>query len=319
MKKTRLGYDVATPWRGFLLIVIIAIAVVLSFFLDAMVRATTEGEQITILTSTAPHLRPGSAVWVAGRPVGRVLSVDFKSRVHDGPNVVIRAVLKRSTSPFVRADARVEVRTSDLLAPVVVAIDPGSGSAAPWDYGDTLRSSARRLNPETIMALADTLLEGVQRLQTQARKTKLAVETGSGSLQRIQQDPQLLRDMREDLEQMRAILENDLPHSSLARLASDTILGPTINRVWERLADWNESPDRETMLLSAEAATEAFDSMGRRLQRVIRSIEVAEGTVGRMLMDRELTNQVELLKAQIANLSEYLARRPSIWLRVKAF
>jgi len=293
--------------------------VVCIFFLDVTVRATTEGEEITILTPSAPDLRAGSPVWVAGRPAGRVLSVDFIPPSHGGPNVVIQAALKHSAGSFVRADARATVRTSDLLAPVVLAIDPGSGNEAPWNYADTLHTEEPPHDPETIIALSNSLLEGLQRLKTQAEETKRAVENGPGSLALIQQNPSLLQAMRDDFEQMQETLANNLPHSLFGQLSSDTMVGPSFTRIKDRLARWNDLPHRKSTLASIKASTEAFETISSRLHRIIRNVAVGQGTAGRSLADKELARQVELLKAQISDVSEYLKNHPATWLRVRAF
>jgi hypothetical protein len=319
MKNLRLREDIATPWRGFSLIVIITIVVVFFFFLDVTVRATTEGKEITVLTSSALGLRAGSPVWVAGRPAGRVLSVDFGPPSHGGPTVVIRSTLKHNTGSFVRADARITVRTTDLLGPAVLAIDPGSGNKAPWDSADTLRTEEPLRDLETIIALSDSLLEGMRRLQTQAAETKRAVESGSGSLALIQQNPNLFHDMRADLEQMQETLANNLPRSLLGQLSSDTLIGPSFARIRDRLARWNDLPSRGKTQSSIKTLTEALETIASRLQQVIRNVTVGEGTAGRLLVDKELTRQVELLKAQISDLSEYLKNHPGTWLRVRAF
>ncbi len=319
MKNMRLREDIATPWRGFSLIISIMTVVVCIFFLDVTVRATTEGEKITVRTPSAPDLRAGSPVWVAGRPAGRVLSVDFIPPSHGGPNVVIQAALKNSAGSFVRADARATVRTSDFLAPMILAIDPGSGNEAPWDYTDTLYTEEPPHNPETIIALSNGLLEGVQRLKIQAEETKRAVENGPGSLALIQQNPNLLQAMRDELEQMQETLENNLPHSLLGQLSSDTVVGPSFTRIKDRLAQWSNLPRRQSTLASIKASIKAFEAISSRLQQIIRNVAVGQGAAGRSLVDEELAYQIELLKAQIGDISEHLKNHPTTWLRVRVF
>ena len=233
--------------------------------------------------------------------------------------MVIQAALKNNAGSFVRADARATVRTSDFLAPMVLAIDPGSGSEAPWDYTDTLHTEEPPHNPETIIALSNSLLEGVQRLKIQAEETKRAVENGPGSLALIQQNPSLLQAMRDELEQMQETLENNLPHSLLGQLSSDTVVGPSFTRMKDRLAQWSNLPRRKSTLASIKASIKAFETISSRLQQIIRNVAVGQGTAGRSLVDKELAYQVELLKAQISDVSEHLKNHPATWLRVRVF
>ena len=125
--------------------------------------------------------------------------------------------------------------------------------------------------------------------------------------------------MRDELEQMQETLENNLPHSLLGQLSSDTVVGPSFTRMKDRLAQWSNLPRRKSTLASIKASIKAFETISSRLQQIIRNVAVGQGTAGRSLVDKELAYQVELLKAQISDVSEYLKNHPATWLRVRAF
>ncbi len=312
--------DDATRVRtGLVLITALTLLAGAAFFLDLVVRATAEGARVTVLADAAPELRPGSAVWVAGRPVGRVLSIAFRPPGADGLNIVIRAALERSVGPILRADASVEVKAPDLLAPVIVSIDPGAGTAPPFDYADTLRTAGSPSDQQAVMALADSLLATVGRLETQAADTRRALTDGAGSLQRLSAEPEVLRGIQEELGRARDILARDLSRSSLVQMASDTLIGPATRRIQERLAVWNAAPEREASRRSLDAATEALDAMGVRLETLMGRLDRGEGTAGRALVDGEIQRQLEALRSTIAKLTDALSRDPSRWLRVRIF
>ncbi|WP_420633874.1 MlaD family protein [Candidatus Palauibacter sp.] len=309
-------------------LVLIAVSMLLGgavFFSDLIIRASLEGARITVLTHSAAGIGPGSAVWLAGRPVGRVLSISFRPvdvSAADAPthgHVVIEGVIDRAVEPMLRADATVDVRPADILAPVIVALDPGTGTAPPWNFSDTLRASGPPRDPETVMAMADTLFMAARSLEARAAEAGNVIASGQGSIGRFRRNPGALASVKRDLDVLQGILLRDVPRSSLARLAADTLVGPATRRVRERLAEWNASPQRRIARQSLVTATDALDAMVVRLGSLMERVERGEGTAGRVLMDGEIQRQLAALRIAAAELAEDLKYNPSRWLRVRVF
>ncbi|WP_420636360.1 MlaD family protein [Candidatus Palauibacter sp.] len=309
---------------GFLLIAGGALLAGAVFSSDLIVRWSLEGSRITVLAHSAAGLSPGSTVWVAGRPVGRVSSISFRPldaspREPTQAHVVVEAVIARVAEPILREDATAEVRTSDPLAAAIVAIDPGSGSAPPWNFSDTLRAAGPPLDPEAVLARADTLAMAVRSLEALAAEAGKAITSGRGSLARLREEPETLEGLRREFGTLRELLEGDLSRSSLARFVTDTLVGAAADRVAERFAALDASPERRASRRSMETATAAVEAMGTRLASLAQRIERGEGTVGRALMDGEIHRQLDALRVTVAALAEELKYSPSRWLRVRVF
>lgn len=309
-------------------LILIACAIVLSAAIsvvELIVRATLEGPRITALAHSAEGLGPGSAVWVAGRSVGRVLSVSFQppeESDRDGPfesHVIIDAVIDRVAEPILRADATAEVRPSDLVAPVVLSVNPGSGSAPPWNYADTLRASGPPIDPETVMALADSLLRAVRALEVDASEARDVLGSDQGSLARFREDPGTLAGLRGNLESLEELLQRDLQRSSLIGLATDTLVSAAARRVQGRLATWEAAPQMASAVQNLETTLEALDAVMSRLSAITERLDRGEGTAGRALMDEEIRRQLAALRTAAAGLAEDLGYNPSRWLRVRIF
>lgn len=304
--------------HGIIMIALLTAASGAVFVLDIVVRATAEGGRVTVVAEAAPGLRPGSAVWVAGRPMGRVLSISFQEPGAEDGIVVIRAALDREAEPILRADARAEVRAPELLAAVVVSVDPGSAAAPPWNYADTLHSSGRHIDPQMIMALSDTLMDAAGRLKTESAAMGQRLEAASGSLPRLRRNPQVLQRLQEDLARAREINQR-MATSSLAKLSSEPVLRATATRIRQRLEAWRTAPERESTSRSLREATGALDALGRRVLALSDRLDAGEGTAGRALRDGEILRQIEALRAGIRALTEDLTYAPSRWLRVRVF
>ena len=309
-------------------LILIACAIVLSAaisVIELIVRATLEGPRITALAHSAEGLGPGSAVWVAGRAVGRVLSVSFQppeESDRDGPfesHVIIDAVIDRVAEPILRADATADVRPSDLVAPVVLSVNPGSGSAPPWNYADTLRASGPPIDPETVMALSDSLLQAVRTLEVDATEARDVLGSDQGSLARFREDPGTLAGLQGSLESLEALLQRDLRRSSLVGLATDTLVSAAARRVQGRLATWEAAPQMASAVQNLETTVEALDAVMSRLSAITARLDRGEGTAGRALMDEEIRRQLAALRAAAAGLAEDLGYNPSRWLRIRVF
>ncbi|MXW67897.1 MAG: MCE family protein [Gemmatimonadales bacterium] len=309
-------------------LILIAFAILLSAavsVIEIIVRATLEGPRITALAHSAEGLGPGSAVWVAGRSVGRVLSISFQPpEANDSEepfesHVIIDAVIDRVAEPILRADATADVRPSDLVAPVVLSVNPGTGSAPPWNYSDTLRASGPPIEPETVMALADSLLRAVRALEVDASEAQSMLGSDRGSLARLREDPGTLAGLRSSLESLEELFQRDLQRSSLVRLATDTLVSAAAGRAQGRFAAWEASPALADGVGTVGSTVEALDAVMSRVTAIVERIDRGEGTAGRALVDGEIRRQLDALRAAAAALAEDLGYNPSRWLRIRVF
>ncbi len=311
--------------RGWVLIVFaIGLSATVSIS-EVIVRAAIEGPRITALAHSAEGVGPGSEVWVAGRAVGRVLSVSFQppeaDRTDGGweSHVVIEAVIDRVAEPILRADATADLRPSDFVAPVVLAVNPGTGSAPPWNYADTLRASRPPIEPETVMELTDSLLAAIRMVEVGASEAQEALGSDRGSLAHFREDPGTLAGLRTSLELLDELMQRDLRRSSLMRLATDTVVSPAARRVQERVAAWGAEPRLASARRHAGATVEALDAAMSRLAAIAERLNRGEGTAGRTLVDGEIRRQLALLRTTIEELAHDLGYNPSRWLRVRVF
>lgn len=291
------------------------------FFLDTIVRASSEGPRIAVRTSAAPGLEPGSTVWVAGRPVGRVLDVRFlPPGESEGGAVVIDAVLQRSVRPVLRADATAEVKSPGLLEPVVVAIDPGTGTAPPWDFADTLRTPTDVLTNEDLLAMADTLLRSRAGLAASGRALRDRIRRGGGTLASLEAHPDVLREAADGAARVREALERgDFADGTIGSLDRDTLIAARLGRIKARVARLDSTWADGSSAGGLARATRSLDSLHARLARLSKRLDAGEGTVGRALVDGAIARQTALLRARLDSLVVELVRDPSGWLRVRVF
>jgi hypothetical protein len=307
---------------GLLWIVGIAILIVAVFFFDTFLRATEEGPRLTVVATAAPGVVPGSTVWVAGRPVGRVLSVRFRPPdPQSRDNIIIETVLQRSIDDIIRADATVSIHPSDLLEPVVVSIRPGTPASPPLAYPATLRATSDDLDQEYVFSLFDSLrTEGAQ-LESRAGALATILEGTDGTLGALSDDEALRLALRRDLTRLRDLMGRDLDSGSLGRLMTDSLLPARLDSVRARLAVLQAGPEREPGVERPDYISLAsrLDGLKERIADLDAMLSAGEGTAGRALHDREIRRQVTALRAQLDTVVVELMERPGRWLRVRIF
>jgi hypothetical protein len=308
--------------RGLLWIALLVISVVPVFFFDTILRATQEGPRLTVAATSAAGLVPGSTVWVAGQPVGRVLSVRFRppdpvSR----DNVIIETVLQRSIGDVIRADATVSIHPSDLLEPVVVSVRPGRPTSPPFEFSDTLRATSDDLDQEYVLSLFNSLQTEGQRLKSQARELATALENTDGTLGALSTDEALRAAYRRDLTRLRNLLVRDLESGALGLLMTDSLLPASLDSVRARLAVLQAGPQREPGAEEPDyvALASRLDALKERISSLDAMLNAGEGTVGRALHDREIQRQVSALRARLDSVVVELMGQPERWLRVRIF
>lgn len=324
-----------TSWRevrtGLLLLAALAALALAVFFSDAIRREVEEGPRLLVVAREAPGIAPGSPVWVAGRPSGRITSVEFLSpRPAERGEVFIEAVLQRDVARAIRSDATASVEPSALLAPEVLAVDPGSPSAPPFDFADTLRTEETQVRPEEVMALGDSLLVLLRDLRPLGERLRAELREGAGTLPTLRRDPETLEAVDRRLERLSDILARlDRGEGSAGRLLADTALAVHLRSLGARLdslgahlerrAFTGAGPDAAEAAGSPTSLAAALDRLARRTAALDSLLETGAGTAGRLLYDDAIARETRLLRSRLDSLRVDLARRPLRWFRFRIF
>ncbi|MGH7544972.1 MAG: MlaD family protein, partial [Gemmatimonadota bacterium] len=257
------------------------------FFVDRLSHWLEYRYRLRVYAESARNLAPGSPVWLAGIPVGRVWSVSFR-----GPEtpvdrrIEIEARLRRGVRPLVTQGSTVRVVTAGLLGEAVLEITPpvtdaptlpdGSGlvAGAPVDLPEVVAKLqvVRSLLPEATRRWAVVRARAARSeplralfrdggpwapVLTDLRALDAAFGADRGTLARLADDPRLVADLARIAERLAALADAaSAGQGSLGRLTTDTLLGPTVAEV------------------------------GRRAARIERALREGRGTAGRLLYDR---------------------------------
>lgn len=304
---------------GLLILGALLVISLVTFFGDAIRRATAEGPRITVLSPDVGGLERGSVVWIAGRPSGRVLDIQFREpRGSRGERVAIEAILLHDALPYLRADAKVTIGSASLLAPSVVKIGAGSANAPRIRDGDTLQV-ASELDMEAFRALADSVRLAIADAAGDAsRLTRLLVD-GDGSAARFIAEPGFLTRLDSTETRIRLLASAWRDGGGLSRLAREDSVRASVIRTLRTLRDLAAPGDHTAALDSLARAMEGMREVADRARDIGADLDRAGGTAGRAIHDPALKTSTDRTRAALDSLVVELGADPLAWLRFRPF
>lgn len=304
---------------GLLILGALVLISLVTFFGDAIRRATAEGPRVTVLSPDVGGLERGSVVWIAGKPSGRILDIQFREPGDSrGDRVAIEAILLHEALPYLRADARVTIGSASLLAPSVVKIGAGSAHASPVRDRDTLRV-APELDMEAFRTLADSVRLAIADAAGNASRLRKLLNDGDGSAARFSSEPGLLTRLDSTATRMRLLSSAWREGGGLSRLAREDSVRASAIRSLRTLRDLALHEDHQVAMNSLAAAAREMREVSNRARIVGADLERAGGTAGRAIHDPALKTSTERTRATLDSLFAELGADPLAWLRFRPF
>ncbi|HET9986780.1 MAG TPA: MlaD family protein [Longimicrobiales bacterium] len=124
-------------YGALIMLVLLALALGI-FFLDNVRRWLRPSYNLTAVFATAPGLREGDDVWVAGVAAGKITRIELLPPRDTTARVAISLHLERRIQSQVRRDSKARLTTVHTLGAKVLEILPGSPRARVLHEGDTV-------------------------------------------------------------------------------------------------------------------------------------------------------------------------------------
>lgn len=246
-------------------------------------------------------LLPGAPVWLGGKPIGQVDRIAFQSTGSERPVLVVLRV-NADVQDRIRADSRASIGTIGLLGDAYVELSFGTEGARvlldgeeiatddPVNVGALMAEGRNAL--ANISALSGSLNEvvatfaenqGAERaVDAIEAVSDIMIETreGSGLIHSLIFDPydgQLAGDLSTSLAQIDAILTQVRTGEGLLH---ELIYAPT---------------DEQTVFRDVQLALAELSSAGASLNRLLAGLEEGEGTLGLLLKDPSVFEDLKRL------------------------
>ncbi|MGH7552559.1 MAG: MlaD family protein [Longimicrobiales bacterium] len=283
----------------------------LIFFLDDLVHALRGRTQLVAVMTEARKLQRGAPVWIAGRTVGQVLSIEFTPRASDTTAMLALTLeIEERFLDQVRAGSEVRVTSDRLIGESVIDIVPGPASGPPIGAYDTIYSR-RAPGAAAVMAKGRSLRAAIDSLsQTTA---PLAGAAGQRQLD-IARFQRGMEGVQRELGSLSAMLAE----SSGPGILSGPAFGASLDRFATTLREIGAALDSASARpgLAPRQMRETLAGLRRTTTSLsgdldsLRSLLAQSGSIQRWQTDSAIVRAVHGVRIQIDSLIAEARRNP---------
>jgi phospholipid/cholesterol/gamma-HCH transport system substrate-binding protein len=240
-------------------------------------------------------LIPSAPVWLAGTRVGRVESVKLDTREDGQPAVKVVLQIEEDVQDRIRADSTASIGTIGLLGDRYVEVSLGSPSEAMLEDGSEIRTAspgnlARAIDTGTaaldnIAKLAGNLNEVVEGFQKKSGGDDLASTMASAN--------DIVNEIRNGEGLLHSLIYDEYEGSGVASIEKSLV---TLENILHEVAEGEgllHSLVYEP-LTEQDVVLEALDA-GSRLNSILAKLDGGEGTLGLLLNDPTLYDDLKRL------------------------
>jgi phospholipid/cholesterol/gamma-HCH transport system substrate-binding protein len=240
-------------------------------------------------------LIPNAPVWLAGTRVGRVESVNLGTRPDGEPAVKVVLVVDEDVQDRIRADSSASIGTIGLLGDRYVEISLGSPNEAILEDGAEIRVA----NPANIARVIDTGTQALDNIATLAKNLNSVVtgfqgeKTDKGLASSVASVGDILSEIQHGNGLLHSLIYDEHEGSGMASLNQSLA---TFEGILNEVATGNgllHSLVYEP-LTEQDVVLEVLDA-GARLNSILAKIDSGEGTIGLLLNDPSLYEDLKQL------------------------
>jgi phospholipid/cholesterol/gamma-HCH transport system substrate-binding protein len=284
-----------------------AIAVIGSMWLSERFAGAAGGYKLLVSFDSVAGLNRGDAVTIRGVKVGKVLSVDME----DGQPTVTIGFAKIRSLPV---DSRVEIKGVGLLGEQMVEVQVGSDPRSFQD-GDRLTG----ISYAGLEALTSDAANIAERLDEAV--SVLIKERNIAHLENIlSQLDSTSASFQDILSESRPKLVDAM--DSLAAASSDArgLVGENRDRVRESAENLRVATERlAAMAKEMQSSSGSLREITDNLKVITGKISEGEGTLGRLVHDKSLYDDLRSASVSLDSLLQDIKRDPSRYFKVSVF
>ena len=234
-------------------------------------------------------------VWLAGRQVGRVASVDFATRAGEGPAVVVVLQVDEGVQERIRADSVASIGTIGLLGDRYVEISLGTSQAAVLRPGDELAA----IQPVDINRVIDRGAVAIENFGTLAGNINQIVEDFGGAeggaelAESVSALSDIVVEVREGDGLLHSLIFDQYEGSGVESIEHSLA---TLESILDEIANgegilhaliYDRPTDQDLVIEFLEA--------GSRMNSILAKMDRGEGSLGLLLNDPTLYEELKLL------------------------
>lgn len=253
-------------------------------------------------------LQTGTNVTVNGLSVGKVSSIDFFLNT----NKILVKFTVRNDLNFSK-NSIAEIYEAGLIGGKSIAIIPVLDGKKPLISGDTLVS---RTKP----GLTDVVGSEIAPLQKKLEQVLINADTLISSLNTVLDD-QAQQGLNKALSEVSHTVSNlNAISSSISKIlvSQDSNINQTINNLSQASANINQISD-SLIKTDLKGMVNKFENTVTSLNSILKSIESGEGTIGKLMKDEDLYNNLEASTKEVELLIKDLKEHPKRYVHFSLF
>ena len=253
-------------------------------------------------------LQIGTKVTISGLAVGKVSSIDF---LPNSAKILVSFTLRKDVS--FSSNSTAELYEAGLIGGKSIAIQPVYDNAARLKDGDTLRATIKpgltdvvnqQIAPlqqklESVLANADSLFIGVNDVLNKEGRNNLSL-----TLKELTQTVKNVSAVAASLDQILSKQKTNL-NTTLDNVAS---ISTNVNQLSDSLAQSN-----------IKQSIDKFETTVIQLNSLLTDLEAGKGSMGKLLKDEQLYNNIESSTKEIELLIKDLKEHPKRYVHFSLF
>ena len=267
-------------------------------------------------------LQTGAPVWLSGMRVGSVREIRFRDRVEQ-TDIEVSLEAGGGGQGGTRTESAARGGTSGLAGDKYVSSTQGSSEQVASPEGGGLQGA----NPgdfEELIADASRVVDDMVLTLRNTREISEKVNSGSGVLGRLVNDPALLDETHTLIAEMRAILDRvQNGDGTVGRLLNDDALyGGLSHLFWSSdtlMTDLRGGNGTLGRLLYDPTLYDNLTTATARIDSLLARIEQGEGTAGRLVQDETLYEELKAVSTSTRALVEDIQRHPARYINIRIF
>ncbi len=283
------------------------------FFIDQVRDSIEDRYTLYFHTFTLQTIQPRAPVWLAGIPVGHVAGMEFLPPTTDTSErlLVVLSVSTRA-QPFISDGAAAQVITSGLLGEAVVNVLPATVPGAPLGNRSQL-PTARSLDPFEVTSRLQAVYDSVPPVAARWDEVFSQLRQGRGTLPSLMHQPGDLLELQRNLVGLAASFDTlRIAAERFRSFVSEPDVRQPLGRLGPRLgqiaAQWRDSEGSIAGFAGDSVLSANMEAIAATLERMSQRVDGGRGTLGRLLNDRILDQELyrtrEMLGALRSDLRE---------------
>ncbi|HLF20819.1 MAG TPA: MlaD family protein [Bacteroidota bacterium] len=266
----------------------IALFIFAIFFIGGEQQLFTSTFRISGVFKDVAGLQAGNNVRLAGTNVGTVDNISIVSDT----TVRVDILIDEKTRKFIKKDAVASIGSEGLMGNKVLIITPGTGGQREIENNDTVGTSLPTSFDNVLISLKTTL-DNTSNITNDLSKITYNIQSGKGTVGKLLMDQAL----RKDFDSTFVNLKEGSAH---------------FRRFMEK------GNDLDNILISLKTAMDNTATITGDLSKITSNIQSGQGTIGRLLMDQSLQQNVDstiiYLKESSAGLKRLTDKAKHSWL-----